>query len=436
MIKTFAKYFAGTLAVLAAIAFAINAGPAQSSTPSTNDGFVMVPMDMDHWEIVKQPQRSADYPEAQVAFAPEGNVPLDYNKNNALPDGNAAGTYYGQKDAAWVRGATAFVKDLDDFSDGIIEYDVLLQRPEAGFIGILVRAVDDANHERFFMRPHHNTDSWDDSIQYTPVYNQLQSWQLYTGEIYNSFFEYSYEDWIHCKLVISGNSAEWYIRDMEKPAQYVPDMKRETPAGKVGLYALNPDRMGGFFANFKYKKMDNPPLQNSGVELPTAPAGNINTWERTEPFDEAWLADKLVLNPSDESMFTWTEFEADRLGIFAIHKLFTPLKGKNAVFLKKEIMSDSDQIKILEVGYSDRVKVYLNGEMQFGGDNTYRSRNRAFLGTAGYYDDVPLHLKKGKNELRLAIGAEALFTASWGGMAKFADTTGISFDGMVPTTAP
>ncbi|WP_353258037.1 hypothetical protein [Prochlorothrix hollandica] len=430
MIKKFAKYFAGTLALLAALAFALNAGQAQSAEhiAMTDDGYVMVPMDKDHWEIQPQAQRDPNAPQAQVAFAADGDVPLDYDKNPAIPSSSPAGTYYGEKDAAWVRGATAYIKGLDDFSDGIIEYDVLLQRPEAGFIGLVVRAIDDGNHERFFMRPHHNTDSWDDSIQYTPVYNQLQSWQLYTGELYNSFFRYTYEDWIHCKLVLSGNSAEWFIRDMTKPAQYAPDLKRETPAGKVGLYALNPDRLGGLFANVKYKKMDKPPLMNDGVELPTAPPGNINTWERSEPFDEAWLKNKIMIMPADESMFTWTEFAADRLGIFAIHKLFTPVKEKNSVFIKKEIMSDRDQVKILQFGYSDRANVFLNGALQYIGDNTYRSRNRAFLGTAGYYDQVALDLKKGKNDLRIAVSAEALFTASWGGMAKFADTTGISFD--------
>lgn len=435
MIKKFAKYFAGTLAVLAAIAFSLNSGPAQGSAHMSSDGYVMVPMDMNHWDIVKQPQRSEDYPEAQVAFASAGDVPLDYNKNEALPSGSSpAGTYYGESNAVWVRGASIFVKDLDNFTDGIIEYDVLLQRPEAGFIAALVRAVDDGNHERFFMRPHHNND--EDAIQYTPVYNQLQSWQLYTGPLYNNYFTYSYEEWLHCKIVVSGNSAEWFIGDMTKPAQYVPDMKREITddAGRLGLFALNPDRLGGLFANFKYKQMDKPTLMNSGVELPTAPAGNINSWDRTDPFDEAMLSGKTMLMPSDDAAFTWTNFDADRIGIFAIHKLYTPLKGKNSVFLKKEIMSDSDQIKVLELGYSDRVSVFLNGELQYMGDNTYRSRNRAFLGTAGYYDKVALPLKEGKNELRLAVSAEALFTASWGGMVKFSDTDGISFDGMEPTS--
>jgi hypothetical protein len=429
MIKKFAKYFAGTLALLAALAFALNAGQAQSAghnTAMTDDGYVMVPLDNDHWEIQPQAQRDPNAPQAQVAFALEGDVPMDYNDDPAIPSSSPAGTFYGEKDAVWIRGASAFVKGLDDFSDGIIEYDVLLQRPEAGFIAVLARAIDDGNHERFFMRPHHNND--EDAIQYTPVYNQLQSWQLYTGPLYNNYYTYEYEKWIHSKLVISGNSAEWFIGDMEKPAQYVPDMKRETPGGRLGLFALNPDRLGGLFANFKYKKMDNPPLMNSGVELPTAPPGNINSWERSEPFDEAWLMGKTMIMPADERTFTWTEFDADRIGINAIHKLFTPLKEKNSVFLKKEIMSDMDQIKILQLGYSDRVNVFLNGELHYIGDNTYRSRNRAFLGTAGYYDQVALPLKEGQNELWLAISAEPLFTASWGGMAKFADTTAISFD--------
>ena len=39
--------------------------------------------------------------------------------------------------------------------------------------------------------------------------------------------------------------------------------------------------------------------------------------------------------------------------------------------------------RLLQLGFSDRVRVYLNGELQYAGGNEYRSRDYRYLGTIG-----------------------------------------------------
>ena len=55
--------------------------------------------------------------------------------------------------------------------------------------------------------------------------------------------------------------------------------------------------------------------------------------------------------------------------------------------------------RALELGFSDRAIVYLNGRALYRGDDTYRSRDYRFLGSIGWYDTLFLPLDRGSNDL-------------------------------------
>ena len=67
---------------------------------------------------------------------------------------------------------------------------------------------------------------------------------------------------------------------------------------------------------------------------------------------------------------------------------------------------EEEQDKRLDFGFSDRVRVYLNGRLLFQGDDTYRSRDYRFLGSIGYFDALYLPLRKGENELLMAVSED------------------------------
>ena len=64
---------------------------------------------------------------------------------------------------------------------------------------------------------------------------------------------------------------------------------------------------------------------------------------------------------------------------------------------------DAPGVKILRFGYSDRASVYLNGQLVYRGSNDYQSRDYRYLGTIGPFDEVPLRLHRGANELVVAV---------------------------------
>jgi len=118
----------------------------------------------------------------------------------------------------------------------------------------------------------------------------------------------------------------------------------------------------------------------------------------------------------------WKQLDAENTGLANLARLSPIVDSANSVLVKLTISSDKDQLKKLDMGYSDRIKVYCNGNALYSGTNTFRSRDFRYLGTIGYFDAIYLPLKKGENTIVFAI-AETF--GGWGLMAKWENVDGI-----------
>ena len=78
----------------------------------------------------------------------------------------------------------------------------------------------------------------------------------------------------------------------------------------------------------------------------------------------------------------------------------------------------------LDLGFSDRARVYFDGRLLFRGDDPYRSRDYRFLGSIGWWDALWLPLEAGPNELVVAVTEEF---GGWGVQARFAEPHGLAF---------
>ncbi|WP_346854372.1 hypothetical protein [uncultured Draconibacterium sp.] len=94
----------------------------------------------------------------------------------------------------------------------------------------------------------------------------------------------------------------------------------------------------------------------------------------------------------------------------------------NAVLLKINIESETDRIKMMNFGFSDVAKIFVNGKAVWQGNDVYRSRDYRFLGTMGYFDSVYLDLKSGKNEVVVMVAENF---GGWGFKARFENMNGI-----------
>lgn len=79
------------------------------------------------------------------------------------------------------------------------------------------------------------------------------------------------------------------------------------------------------------------------------------------------------------------------------------VQGAKVVFARAYISSAAGEDKILTLGYSDDMVVYLNGKQVFSGKNALSYRSDDSLGTFGLNDGIDVHLEPGKNELLLAV---------------------------------
>ena len=102
-----------------------------------------------------------------------------------------------------------------------------------------------------------------------------------------------------------------------------------------------------------------------------------------------------------------------------LSKRLEPQSGTKIVYARTSIDTDRDQVKRLNIGYSDDVSVFLSGEILYRGRSAENFRDPDFLGIISPEDDaLYLPLKKGSNELMLAISE---LGGGWGFICRLAN---------------
>ncbi|PIQ48403.1 MAG: hypothetical protein COW03_10275 [Cytophagales bacterium CG12_big_fil_rev_8_21_14_0_65_40_12] len=304
-----------------------------------------------------------------------------------------------------------------EFFTGILEYDIYIT-PDRGFPGINFRIQGDGNYEEFYVRPHQSGNP--DANQYTPVFNGLASWQLYYGEGFAQAVKYQMNSWNHIKLVVAESTAEVYVNDMNTPLYYIPELKRVPKAGSLGFNGGGPAAFR--IADLKVTKQSNPELKSQPYTVKPLEKEVIPFWLVSSLFSEITLQKPVDLSSDMKKGLEWKKVNSENIGYVNLARVAIGNGQNNTVFAKVTIVSDKDQIKKLSYGFSDRVKVYLNDQLLVGGHDEFTSRDYRFLGTMGYFDDVYLRLKKGDNELWMAVSENF---GGWGVMGKFDNLDGI-----------
>jgi len=306
-----------------------------------------------------------------------------------------------------LQGGVALLEDAD-FTDGIIEFDLAFSA-ERGFPGLVWRRRDAGDYEEFYLRPHQSGNP--DANQYTPVFNGVTGWQLYHGPGFGVPLSYRFEEWMHVKLVVSGNHAEAYL-DSDEPVLRML-LKGDVAAGGIGLHV--PDYAPAWVSGFRYERAKAPLLRATPAPLAPAPVGTVMSWSVSSPFDEAEIEGRARLSPADFEKLTWSPLAAESTGITNLARLQGLAEGANTVFARVKLRSSGEQTVRAEFGYSDRAKVYLNGQLIYAGNNGYTSRDYRYLGTIGLFDEVWLPLRQGDNELWFAVSEDF---GGWGVLCR------------------
>lgn len=323
------------------------------------------------------------------------------------------------KQSLRLKGGLAVISDAE-FTDGVIEY--LCSFPDArAFVGASWRIQDAANREEFYIRSHQAGNP--DANQYTPIFNGLSAWQLYHGEGFGAPVDYAFDTWIPVKIVVSGDQAEVYIGDLETPALFIDDLKREAAEGGVGLNVANFG--AAHFAEFSYQAVDGPELKGRVERERTRPEGSVAKWNISDSFAEAAIHEILEIPAKIKDERKWTVLETESTGLANLSRVNPLSREADTVFARVTVRSDKAQSKVLAVGYSDRLRLFLNGRLFYIGNNGYRTRDYRYLGTIGFFDAITLPLEKGDNELWLAVSESF---GGWGVQAAFESPDGLTME--------
>lgn len=333
----------------------------------------------------------------------------------------------------YLQNGMAWLKD-EQFSDGIIEFDMYLSQ-RVSFSGMIFRMKDPANYEELYLRSH--LSGYPDAFQYTPVFNGDPAWQLYHDQHdgindgfvhwkqrginmgYNTVAQYPYDRWLHVKIMIRGKQAELYLDHAETPVAFIRELLMDQQTGMIGVKA----QIGAvWFANFSYTKTSDIRFitKPDGYTIST-PAGTIRNWQVSETFKEDKLSGMDRLDASWMKLLNWGSLNTEATGLVNLSRIST-VTDSNTVLAKFTVISDREQVKRIDIGYSDRVKVFLNGNALYSGNASFRTRDYRYLGTIGYFDALYLPLKKGENTIVMAVSETF---GGWGIMAKWESAEGI-----------
>jgi hypothetical protein len=341
--------------------------------------------------------------------------------------GNAKAAEYQGRKCLLLEGGAAVVKDLE-MRDGVVDVDVATPASR-GFFGSQFRIADDgANAEVVYLRQHKS--GLPDAMQYTPVLNTGLNWQIYNGPGFTGAVDIPKDVWFHLRLEVTGAQAKLYVKDLDKPALVMNDLKSGVQKGQVALYVLTG---ATYFSNFEIRTTPDAPWER---HLPSMPPETLTKWSLSPSYDALERNLERPLPSSESGAIRWQEVEAEPPGFVVISryresphpkvsfqgdfsKRLEPQPGMRVVYARASIHADREQVKRLYIGYSDDVSVFLNGKMLYRGRSAQGFRDPGFLGIVNPENDaVYLPLRKGSNELMLAVSE---LGGGWGFICRLGD---------------
>ncbi|WP_343487107.1 hypothetical protein [Allomuricauda sp. d1] len=327
-------------------------------------------------------------------------------------------------------GFEILLKDFD-FSVGTIEFDVELKG--RGFPGIKFH-VDETtgNSETFYLRYFGTLNPISrNTTQYAAVIDGVNLWDL--TDDYQAAATVFENQWNHIKMVISKNQMKVYVNDMQRAALHVPVLEGLTKSGKISLSG------NVIYANMKITPDTIGELPDVAGYDPTYNDPNyLRNWKVLEPIDfptgkdimqQINTSSGVVINEAyfDDSK-EWKPITAEHRAMVNLTKAFggTERNSRRLTWLKTSITSDKELEKLLKLGFSDEVWVFINGQPLYQDKNYYGSPGMKEPRGRCTTDNTSLRIPLVEGENEILIGLTSYFFG-WGLVARWDDTSGLRY---------
>ncbi|GAB5519156.1 MAG: hypothetical protein RhofKO_14070 [Rhodothermales bacterium] len=321
--------------------------------------------------------------------------------------------------------AQAVLEDVN-FSDGTIEFD--LEITDFFLVGIYFRRTDADNGEIFYLRTHRTDDPTGvDAVQYTVLTQGAALWDLHPH--FQGAALLKKNDWNRIKLVLSGQQMYVYVNNPDEPVLVVPNLAGDASSGSIAFEG------GGIFANLVIT-----PGATEGVSPvpgfdPTQQDPRyLRNWQVSAPIDLPLGQELVSVNgfalhgdalPSES--IAWEPIKAEYGSLVNLSRRFGKTENRRAVWLKQTLTVETDQVRYINLGFSDEVWVVLNGQLVFVDKNAYgHPIMKDPFGQISTEDArFALPLRAGENELLIGL-ANSFF--GWAIIAKIDQIDGVTIE--------
>ncbi len=341
----------------------------------------------------------------QIISGQGTSVKIDMLDTNWIVPEGAVFEKFDNRETLLLKKDRATVKNVQ-FTNGTIEVDVYANTSRS-FAGITFRKQND-NMEEVYMRMHKSSQV--DAVQYTPIFNNESNWQLFKE--YQAQVTFENKGWNTLRIEVHNQSADIFVND--KKALTVDHLRTDQTGGEIGLFALFSNR----FSNFRITPKDTVQKPEKDSAIAVDPA-MITKWNITKA--RPYEAEKLDFKSFLEEKYTTVATEASGLLLISkyVKKSTSGKFEKNVeeyIVASTTVHADNEETKLFSFDYSDKIIVYLNGQLLFEGNNSFRAKGVQYMGhMGGAVNTIYLPLKKGINKIHCVVIDKA---NGWGLMGK------------------
>ncbi|MGI8918464.1 MAG: hypothetical protein ACR2H6_07660, partial [Pyrinomonadaceae bacterium] len=269
------------------------------------------------------------------------------------------------RQALWLKNGTQVMRSDLEFVGGTIEFD-FAPMTNGNFLGVIFRRVSFGNHENIYLRLHRS--GLYNAIQYAPRMNFSPTWQLYPE--FNAVGDFPRNQWTHVRLEVHATSMEMYLNNQLKPVLAVARLRGVTEKGAVSFWGRVNDKPAEWavaVSNVSIRPATFSKTEPGG--RPAPPAGTLTSWELAGPVKTEG-AEVTSLPELKE----WQPVGTEESGLVNINRALRRSPGRSTAFARTMLPASEARLVLLEIGYSDDVTVFLNGEPVYRGINGFDSR--------------------------------------------------------------
>lgn len=246
-----------------------------------------------------------------------------------------------------------------------------------------------------------------DVVAYCPSFHQELNWQLYPQ--YQVKRSSPSNDWMHLKIVYSGEQALVFINREEQPSVKIDLLRSGVKEGKIGLWVQG----GAYFSNLKYRENRNAEQSNLIKEnVVSSVVSYVTSYELSSVFV---VENKNIPNLKVVDTIQWSPVLTDSLGVLDVYK-YRKKSSKaggdycDAVWLRITVNCNKKTLKTFAFDFASQYWIYLNDKLLYSEENTNTEIDYLLKS-----NKLELRLKKGENIIYLQINAQA---HGWGGVSS------------------